>query len=183
MDVPGEGSGRLNSEDSLGKRVISLIAVLVVGATSVLFTAQPAAAAVSVTIRSMSADKCLDVDGGLRASGSGVSVYSCHGGANQKFALTGLIADISTYDGLLCLDTYRKETHDGARVVVAYCDGGPSQKWSPTSTATSGVWRYIHQQTQKCLDVLMSRTRNGTPVIIWSCHNGSNQMWSARAIS
>lgn len=165
----------------MGKRVFSAMLGLLIGAASVFVTAGPALAAGESTMHSVSAHKCLDVDGGRRVSNSGLSVYSCHFEANQQFKFMGWTAPITIYDGHFCLDTYHKETHDGARAVVAVCDGTSSQEWRPI-VAGGGLpggyhYQFVQQASGKCLDVLMSRIKNGTPVILWTCHSGSNQKW------
>lgn len=72
-------------------------------------------------------------------------------------------------DNSKCLSAV--ENKDGAAVVLADCNGDPSQAW-----VLDGTQLVVHGD--KCLDVTEGRNEKGTKLQIWTCiAGGSNQMF------
>ncbi|MFJ6674610.1 ThuA domain-containing protein [Actinosynnema sp. NPDC091369] len=111
--------------------------------------------------------KCVDVSGGSSADGARVQLWSCNGGANQRWTVSG-----STLRALdKCLDA--AGTGNGAVVRLWTCNGGGGQNW--TAGANGSL---VNPQSGKCLDANGGSSADGTQLIIWSCHGGTNQRWT-----
>ncbi|HEX8627300.1 MAG TPA: glycosyl hydrolase [Catenuloplanes sp.] len=131
----------------------------------------PASAAANASVRSASSNRCLDVSGQATANGSPVSIYDCHGGANQLWTTTS--AGQLTVYGNKCLDGAAGADTDGDRVQIYDCNGGANQRWTFNSNGT-----VTNAATGRCLDLAANGTANGTVVQLWTCHGGTNQQWS-----
>ncbi|MEU6818802.1 ricin-type beta-trefoil lectin domain protein [Streptomyces sp. NPDC046860] len=77
--------------------------------------------------------KCLDVQGGAKTNGTPVQIYTCNGGAAQKWQLWG------SYEGgyqLLnpnsskCLEVAGGATADGTKIQIRDCAGTKAQQWT-----------------------------------------------------
>jgi hypothetical protein len=115
------------------------------------------------------AGKCLDVSGGNPASGTGVILWDCHGGANQRWS----VAADGTIRGLAgkCLDVSGGNPASGTGVILWDCHGGANQRWSVNADGT------VRGLAGKCLDVKGGNPASGTGIILWDCHGGANQRW------
>ncbi|GEK21040.1 glycoside hydrolase family 27 protein [Cellulomonas xylanilytica] len=120
-------------------------------------------------LRSVSAGRCVDVDRGNSANGTGTLVWDCHTNANQQVTQDGRTLRILGK----CLDVPLNAV-SGTRVQVWDCNGGTNQQWTLNSTGTVSNVRF----PSLCLDVSSGGAANGTPVILWSCHGSPNQRWS-----
>nr|WP_234440468.1 ThuA domain-containing protein [Streptomyces rimosus] len=111
-------------------------------------------------------NKCVDVDKGAQADGTKVQLWTCNGGAHQKWTPTG-----STLRSLgKCLDVAGASTADGAKVQLWNCNGSAGQDWSVQSDGTI-------RNRGKCLDAEGAGSADGTRLIIWPCHGGAQQKW------
>ncbi|WP_199443505.1 ThuA domain-containing protein [Umezawaea beigongshangensis] len=111
--------------------------------------------------------KCADVAGGGSADGAKVQLWTCNGGANQRWTVTG-----STVRALdRCLDA--SGTGDGAVVRSWSCHGGGGQNWAAGANGS-----LVNPQSGKCLDANGGGSADGTQLIVWSCHGGANQRWT-----
>ncbi|MFD0205614.1 MULTISPECIES: ThuA domain-containing protein [Saccharothrix] len=111
--------------------------------------------------------KCVDVNGGGTADGTKVQLWTCNGGANQRWTVSG-----STVRALdKCLDA--AGTANGATVRLWTCRGGGSQNW--TAGANGSL---VNPQSGKCLDANGGSSADGTQLILWTCHGGTNQRWT-----
>ena len=114
-----------------------------------------------VEVRSdVAAGSCMDAN----AAKGNVILWSCHGGANQKF-------DYSD-DGTLrqygrCLGAR------GASLVLKRCDASPDTQW----TFAGGE---IRNGDGQCIDIAGGERANGTPLVAWSCHGVAQQRWTRR---
>lgn len=134
-------------------------------AAALLAAALPAAARAPgggvVEVRSrLAVGSCMDANA---ASGS-VTLWSCHGGANQKFAYFD--------DGTLRHDG-RCVGANGASLVLKRCDGSPDVHW----TFAGGE---IRNAAEQCIDIAGGERANGTPLVAWSCHGMKQQQWVRR---
>jgi hypothetical protein len=75
--------------------------------------------------------KCLD-DRAFGHRGTGIILFTCNGGANQRWEYTADGAYVLAFRHL-CLDDPAFNTTDGTQLIVWSCNGGANQKWSPPS--------------------------------------------------
>ncbi|MEV6205615.1 TIM-barrel domain-containing protein [Kitasatospora sp. NPDC051914] len=109
---------------------------------------------------------CIDLPGSVTAPGTRPTLYSCHGGGNQRWtlrtdgALTGL--------GGVCLDG------SAATVAVQTCNGSAGQRWQqgPQLALVNGG---------RCLAPRGSGTANGTELVLATCNGGTAQRWTPTA--
>ncbi|MGW0120455.1 TIM-barrel domain-containing protein [Streptomyces sp. NPDC003327] len=116
------------------------------------------------TLVNAASTSCVDLPYSSTAPGTRPTLYTCHGGGNQKWTfhadgrLTGL-------DGV-CLDGAA-----AAEVTVQACDGSAGQKWSlgAESSIRSGG---------RCLAPAGGATANGTRLTLAACDNAPAQRWT-----
>ena len=137
------------------------------------WTVTGATTAVSGPMRLVLAGKCLDDPASRTANGTRVDIWTCNGGANQKWTIAP--------DGTIrvfgkCLDVKGSGTANGTVVDLWTCNGGANQKWQIGSNASLTAI-----QSGACLDDPAFKTANGTRLDIWSCNAGRNQEWTAPA--
>ncbi|MFI9005709.1 ThuA domain-containing protein [Actinosynnema sp. NPDC053489] len=114
-----------------------------------------------------SSGKCVDVNGGGSADGAKVQLWTCNGGANQRWAVSG--TTLRALDK--CLDA--SGTANGAAVRLWTCTGGAAQNWAPGANGS-----LVNAQSGKCLDANGGSSADGTQLILWTCHGGTNQRWT-----
>ena len=114
-----------------------------------------------------SSGKCVDVNGGSSADGAKVQLWTCNGGVNQRWTVSG--TTLRALDK--CLDA--SGTANGATVRLWSCTGGAGQNW--TAGANGSL---VNQQSGKCLDANGGSSADGTQLILWTCHGGTNQRWT-----
>ncbi|KUL27014.1 SMP-30/gluconolactonase/LRE family protein [Actinoplanes awajinensis] len=116
--------------------------------------------------------KCLDVTDGRSANGVRIQLWTCTGGAAQRWTA----GDDGTVGALgRCLDVAAASTADGAAVQLYDCNGSAAQRW----TASAG--RLVNAGSGKCLDAAGRSSANGTVLQIWTCGTGANQLWTLPA--
>jgi hypothetical protein len=128
----------------------------------------------SSEVRSVGANKCLDVPNTTTTPGTQLQIWDCNGGSNQLFTRTSS-GQLTVFSGgnQLCLDASNQGTSSGTKVVTWTCNGQSNQQWNVNSDGTiTGV------QSGLCLDVTGASTANGALVELWTCGGGSNQQWS-----
>ncbi|GGT14540.1 alpha-galactosidase [Streptomyces tanashiensis] len=120
--------------------------------------------------------KCLDDANSGSGPNNPVTLYTCHGGANQRWTVQG--------DGTIrtlgaCLDATYKSTdsrHIGYWAVLNPCNGSASQKWAYQRNG------YLKNTgLNLCADDYYSRTTDTNPIIVGACGvskpNQGNQIW------
>ncbi|MFF5970341.1 TIM-barrel domain-containing protein [Streptomyces sp. NPDC012769] len=109
---------------------------------------------------------CVDLPYSATTPGTEPTLYTCHGGANQRWTFTSA-GTLTGKDGV-CLDG------SGATVTVRACDGSAPQKWQlgPELSVTSGG---------RCLAPIRSGTANGTKLELAACTGGAAQRWTPTA--
>jgi GH25 family lysozyme M1 (1,4-beta-N-acetylmuramidase) len=122
-------------------------------------------------VRLQNGGKCLDDPSGRTASGTRLQVWSCNGGANQRWTVA--------QDGTLriygkCLAA--AGSGNGAAAGLNTCDGSGAQRWQ---VGTNG--ELVNPASARCLDDPGFRTANGTLMDIWTCNGGANQHWTPAA--
>jgi endo-1,4-beta-xylanase len=73
--------------------------------------------------------RCLDASGGGSANGTAAIIWTCHGGANQRWNLNANGSVTNVQSGL-CLDVSGFSTSNGALVHLWTCHGGSNQQWT-----------------------------------------------------
>jgi PKD repeat protein len=109
--------------------------------------------------------KCVDVNGSSTADGTKIQLWTCTGGANQRWTRSG--NTLRAFDKCMTATG----TADGALVQLSTCNGGAGQNW--TAGANGSL-----TNSGKCLDANGASTADGTQLIIWTCHGGANQRWT-----
>ncbi|MEU6879097.1 TIM-barrel domain-containing protein [Streptomyces sp. NPDC046712] len=133
-----------------------------VGELSATGTAAPLPS--GTTLVNAASNSCVDLPASSTSPGTRPTLYSCHGGGNQRWTfqsdgrLTGLNG--------VCLDGAA-----AADVTVQTCNTSTGQKWAlgPEGSIRSAG---------KCLAPVGSATANGTRLTLAACDNGTVQRWS-----
>lgn len=120
-------------------------------------------------------DLCLDVPDGQIVSNQYVQIYSCNGGANQRWKAfpDGTIRPIG--DTSYCLDVPWGSASSGNGLQLYPCHGGAAQQFT---FEDSGEIRF----QGLCVDVRYGTPDSGNPVQLYSCKSGGdpsrvNQLW------
>ncbi|MFG1606531.1 glycoside hydrolase family 27 protein [Actinoplanes sp. NPDC049265] len=121
---------------------------------------------------SQASGQCLDVHDNVVVNDGPVEIFTCNGGANQRWNFTPA-GELRVYDGTRCLDVFNGNTAAGTRVLQWECNGGANQQFRLNANGTITA-----VQSGLCLDVNGGATTPGTGIIIWTCHNQPNQVWS-----
>ncbi|MGW7545435.1 RICIN domain-containing protein [Streptomyces sp. NPDC054770] len=109
------------------------------------------------------ADKCLEVGGGKKDSGTPVQIYTCNGSVGQKWAISG-DALVNVNSGK-CLEVKGGAAANGTVVQIATCNTkSTAQKWEYGTHATS---RLYNPATGNCLD--LATYDNGRDTRMWDC--------------
>jgi Ricin-type beta-trefoil lectin domain len=121
------------------------------------------------SIISFASSRCIDVTNGQSVSGSRLQIWDCSGANWQQWSFysDGTIRSLGK-----CMAVAGNSTTDGARIVLATCDGSASQKFT-----LNGNYDLVNQVANKCVDVTNQQTANGTPLQLWDCSGTSNQKW------
>ncbi|MEU7826744.1 RICIN domain-containing protein [Catellatospora sp. NPDC049133] len=122
----------------------------------------------SSTLVSAASGRCLDVPGSNTANGVQPIIWSCGGGSNQQWTVSGQALQSLGK----CLDAPTGAA-PGTKVQLWDCHGGTNQRWNLNSNGTVS-----NVASGLCLDVSGNGTANGTPVILWSCTAAANQRWT-----
>ncbi|HMR48250.1 MAG TPA: ricin-type beta-trefoil lectin domain protein [Arachnia sp.] len=141
-----------------------------------LFRVTPGAvASTTFALRSTSADRCLDVLGGVLGDGPRAVLADCDSASlTQGFAAK----DGQLIVGGKCLDVDRNLTANGTAVLFWECNGQTNQKWT---IGEDGTVR--SQSAGRCLDVDRGGTAAGTALLIWDCNGQTNQKWSRTTLA
>lgn len=118
----------------------------------------------NATLVNAASASCLDLPHSATTPGTRPTLYTCHGGPNQRWnlqpdgRLTGL--------GGVCLDATNAD-----RVTVRACDGAAAQTWRP---GPDGSLRTAGQ----CLAPAGAATADGTPLTRAACTGAPAQRWT-----
>ncbi|MFE1382536.1 TIM-barrel domain-containing protein [Streptomyces sp. NPDC058740] len=109
---------------------------------------------------------CADLPYSATSPGTEPTLYTCHGGANQRWTFTAA-GTLTGKDGV-CLDG------SGTTATVQACNGSAGQKWQlgPQSTVTNGG---------RCLAPVGAGTANGTKLTLATCSGAAAQRWTPTA--
>jgi endo-1,4-beta-xylanase len=122
-------------------------------------------------LRSVGANRCVDVPNAGTGNGTQVQLWDCHGQSNQQW--TYAASKQLTVYGSKCLGASGRGTTNGTAVVIWDCDGDSNQQWNLNANGTiTGV------QSGLCLDATGAGTANGTRIQLYSCTAAANQQWT-----
>ncbi|WP_055527478.1 ricin-type beta-trefoil lectin domain protein [Streptomyces graminilatus] len=107
-------------------------------------------------------DKCLEVAGAKKDNGTPVQIFTCNGGAGQKWQISGDTL-VNTNSGK-CLTVKSGSNTNGAAVQISTCGSSASQKWE---YGTHGTTRLYNPGSGNCLDLAdYTNSRDGR---MWDC--------------
>ncbi|MFJ7067724.1 TIM-barrel domain-containing protein [Streptomyces sp. NPDC101115] len=118
----------------------------------------------NATLVNAASGTCVDLPYGATTAGTEPTLYTCHGGTNQRWTFTAA-GTLTGKDGV-CLDG------SGTTVAVQPCNGSAGQKWQlgAESSVTNGG---------RCLAPVGAGTANGTKLTLATCTAGSAaQRWT-----
>ncbi|MFE0422254.1 polymorphic toxin-type HINT domain-containing protein [Streptomyces sp. NPDC058953] len=118
-----------------------------------------------------STGKCLDVAGGLTATGTAIQQYLCNGSKAQKFRIDATVAD-PTKGALKVLGKCVVALTNG-NVVLSDCTGTAAQHWTEVADGK----KLKHLGTNKCLTA--PDDNSGTDLKVTDCDTtgGAAQQW------
>ncbi|MFD9124025.1 TIM-barrel domain-containing protein [Kitasatospora sp. NPDC059571] len=116
----------------------------------------------NATLVNAASSRCVDLPGSATSPGTQPTLYSCHGGPNQRWTFQAN----STLTGLngVCLDA------STSPVAVRACNGSAAQQWQlgpQLGIVNAG----------RCLAPSGSGTANGTPLVLATCTGAAEQRW------
>ncbi|WP_078910038.1 TIM-barrel domain-containing protein [Streptomyces sp. NRRL S-87] len=131
-------------------------------AAEITATGRAAALPVDATLVNGASGTCVDLPHSATAPGTEPTLYSCHGGPNQRWTLhaDGRLTGLSG----VCLDGAA-----AARITVQACDGSTGQSWQ---AGPQGSLR----SAGRCLNA--TGTANGTRLTRANCDDSAAQRWS-----
>ncbi|HEY8101101.1 MAG TPA: RICIN domain-containing protein [Burkholderiaceae bacterium] len=141
--------------------------------------------AATTTIVAKHSGKCLDVRGGVTATGNGAPIeqWTCSGQANQAWTLKdmgGAQYELIASNSNKCVDIFNGGTANGTAIQQMDCTGQPNQLWKVNSLG-SGQYQIISTSSGRCLDVTGGPTATGDGVLteLWDCvPQATNQSWA-----
>ncbi|QDQ14459.1 virulence factor [Streptomyces spectabilis] len=117
--------------------------------------------------------KCLDVQGGGKANGTPVQLYTCNGSPAQKWQIDG--ERLRNVNSGKCLDVKGASTANGAAAHIWRCNGSAAQKWQYTTRGTSTL---KNVGTGNCLD--LPKYENGSNARLWDCSGTGHQKFDVK---
>lgn len=133
-------------------------------AAEITLTGRPAPLPAAATLVNAASTSCLDLPHSATAPGTEPTLYTCHGGHNQRWTLQndGRLTGLSG----VCLDGAK-----AARVTVQTCDGSAGQTWQAGAQSTL-------RTGGQCLAPVGSATANGTALTRAACNDSAAQRWT-----
>jgi predicted alpha-1,6-mannanase (GH76 family) len=118
---------------------------------------------------------CADVYQQSMANGAKIDVYTCNGGANQRFTVES--------DGTIqvlgkCMDITNRGTASGTPVQLWACNGGANQKWQVNSAGT-----IVNPVSGLCLADPGNTTTLATQLQVRTCDASTGQDWDAESLT
>ncbi|MER5432105.1 ricin-type beta-trefoil lectin domain protein [Streptomyces sp. NPDC002588] len=115
-------------------------------------------------------DKCLEVAGAKKDNGTAVQIYTCNGGAGQKWQISG--DTLVNPNSGKCLTVKGGASANGTAVQISTCGTSASQKWQ---YGTHGTSRLYNPGTGNCLDLAdYTNSRDGR---MWDCTGKAPQQF------
>lgn len=144
--------------------------------------------AATTTIVAKHSGKCLDVRGGVTATGNGAAIeqWTCSGQANQAWTLKDMGSaqyEIIASNSNKCVDVFNSGTANGTAIQQMDCTGKPNQLWKLNNLG-GGQYQIISSPSGRCLDVTggAGATADGVLTELWDCvPQATNQTWALTA--
>jgi Ricin-type beta-trefoil lectin domain-like/Malectin domain len=132
-------------------------------------------------IPKMAPGSALDDPAGNTADGTPFSIWTWHGGNNQKINVIdvggGYYKLQLANDASKVVDVSGADSADGTAIQVWADIGSTAQKWKLVD-AGGGYYKLQPQcAPNSALDVTGAATSDGARVILWTAHGGDNQLW------
>ncbi|MFD7561207.1 discoidin domain-containing protein, partial [Streptomyces sp. NPDC059835] len=133
-------------------------------AAEITLTGRPAPLPANAELVNAASASCVDLPHSATAPGTEPTLYTCHGGPNQRWTLQpdGRLTGLSG----VCLDAA-----NASRVSVQTCDGSAGQTWQAGPQSTL-------RNAGQCLAPAGSATANGTILTRTACDNTPAQRWT-----
>lgn len=113
--------------------------------------------------------KCLNIVNNGKTNGSKIQLWSCNGGANEEWMITGGDGELYNPVSGKCLEDPYSSTTNGKQLDIWTCNGGNNQYWwlpnSPFDSAISSM----------CINDAGNSTANGAKIISYTCNGSSNE--------
>jgi hypothetical protein len=126
--------------------------------------------------------KCLDVSDWSMVDGANVQLWSCHGGANQRWRIEpladGTVRIVNQHSNKP-LDVTACGTADGTNIQQYSWWDNPCQRWSVLPT-DSGWVRLQNPHSGNVADVENCWSADGTNVRLWTWLNNHCQQWKTQ---
>ncbi len=121
--------------------------------------------------------KCLEAEGGKKADGTPVQLYTCNGSAAQKWQVYGddKGLHLQNVNSLKCLDVYNNDSANGTKILIWTCNSSPAQTWKYNLRATTSL---ENVGTGKCLD--LHEYTNGYNSWLWACNGTGPQQFDIK---
>ncbi|WP_169809282.1 RICIN domain-containing protein [Actinomadura chibensis] len=104
------------------------------------------------------------------ARGALVTLFPCHGGANQRWSQDGGMLR-SDLPGHRCLDLRSGHVCNGGAINLYDCNGARGQQWTFNGNAL------VNGIENTCLTILVGNLRAGTAVVTVQCEGALSQQW------
>ena len=127
--------------------------------------------------------KCLDVDRGGTADGTGVQQWPCGRGPAQAFAVedqgngTHRLLDVHSSQ---CVDVYGSGTADGTIIQLWTCNNTMAQSFV-LEARSDGALRLRNRASKKCLRIDGGSSEDGAMVRLWHCDGSDAEWWYPKA--
>jgi Ricin-type beta-trefoil lectin domain/Putative Ig domain len=172
--TPASSSVKVTASDGTGAS--STVSFNIVTAPSLDSAYHPGTGPVRLDL----AGKCMDDTGNSTKNGNKIQIWSCNGGAAQKWTFypdtdPGDAGQLTIHGK--CLDIINHGTANGSKVQLWTCTGGTNQQWY----IVGGEGELYNPISGKCLDDTGRSTTNGTQIQIYTCNDGTNQAWTLPA--
>jgi hypothetical protein len=116
---------------------------------------------------------CLAIGGGNAYAGATAIQWTCNGGSEQTWYVTGDTWAPIRFNSELCLAIGGGSKADGAKAILWPCNGGPEQLWW-VGADNRPIRNY---NSTKCLAIGGASKTRGVAAIQWTCNNRNEQNW------
>jgi hypothetical protein len=129
-------------------------------------------------VRNVFTNRCLDVPSSSLVDGARLQQSTCHGGANQQFALRVHMEDgvheVSGVGSARCFDLPNASLAPQTRLQQSTCNLQTNQEFRFEEVA-NGEFRVRPKHSNLCLDIADASTADHGVVQQFTCHSGTNQ--------
>ncbi|MFZ4276801.1 ricin-type beta-trefoil lectin domain protein [Streptomyces arboris] len=152
--------------------------------TAVTSTAAAAASSDPVALVNTESAQCLDVQAKNPSPGGVVGVWSCNGGANQKFSFRPN-GELRAMSGTLCLVGADGATAPGTQLRTATCQPAGTPTLSITPKFSRGVGNtLVHSSSGLCVSKPAATAPDGSRVTLETCTtDAKNQQWTSPGVT